>query len=448
MTRSSRTLSTVTNNLKNHFKVAVVGAGPGGLSVASQLKNSLLPAKDIAIIDPAEYHFYQPMWTLVGGGLKTIEESRRPMSDVIQTCLSQDARHIAHRVERIEPQENRIQLSDGSQINYDYLVLSPGIQCKWDAIHGLREALEDEDSPVCSIYHPRYARKTWRLIQSVGSKADLKAIFTQPSTPIKCAGAPQKIMYLAEELWRLSAPSLQISFCSGMGKIFSAEKYAKRLEKICENRGIAVRLFHELVKLDSGSRKALFKHLPTGNVEGFDYDFIHVTPPMAPRPFVSQSGLGNDAGYVDVDKYSLQHLKYKNVFSLGDASSLPTSKTAAAIASQTSVLASNLLSQMESDTRNKAAPGSSTVPAESMKQYDGYTSCPLITGRGKLMLAEFSGYDLQPRETFWFDQGEERESMYDLTLKVLPFLYWEGMLKGLWNGPAKLKPILNPLNRN
>lgn len=171
---------------------------------------------------------------------------------------------------------------------------------------------------------------------------------------------------------------------------------------------------------------------------------LHVTPHMSPLPFITASGLGDALGFVNVDKFTTQHVKYPNVFSLGDTSSLPTSKTAAAVASQSIVTSRNLISAIEGK--------------ELTEKYDGYTSCPLITGEGKLILAEFQGYasDLtfspgyagKPLETFFFNQALERSSMYYLTADVMPTLYWQAMLKGRWHGPADIRPLTNPRNIN
>jgi sulfide:quinone oxidoreductase len=142
---------------------------------------------------------------------------------------------------------------------------------------------------------------------------------------------------------------------------------------------------------------------------------IHVTPAQSAPDFIRHSPLANEAGWVNVHKHTLQHIRYSNVFALGDASSLPTSKTGAAIRKQAPVLVSNLLALM--DDR----------PVEA--KYNGYTSCPIVTGYGKRVLAEFD-YSNQPVETFPFDQSKERWSMYQLKRRVLPWLYWHKILQG------------------
>lgn len=200
-------------------------------------------------------------------------------------------------------------------------------------------------------------------------------------------GAPQKIAYLAEELFRdLDIRyNVKVSFFSGMGKIFAVDKYAAELIKVCEKRQINVNLLHDLVEVDHHRQVAIFKKLgPSGgDLVEVKYDMLHVTPPMGPPTWIASTGLQNEAGWIDVKPDTLQHKKFDNVFALGDASSLPTSKTAAAAQVQSGIVVDNLSALI----RHKELTGT----------YDGYTSCPLITGKGKLIMAEFD-YKLTPLE--------------------------------------------------
>ena len=198
--------------------------------------------------------------------------------------------------------------------------------------------------------------------------------------------------------------------------IFSAPKYAAALtEQVVNPRHIEVHFRHDLVEIRSASREAVIGNLDSGETIVQPYDMLRVVPPMSAPDFVKQSPLANSAGWVDVSKETLQHVRYPNVFSIGDASSLPTSKTAAAVRAQSPILVANLLAVIRGQK-----------PAAI---YGGYTSCPLVTGYGKLMLAEFD-YDLNPCETFPFDQGKERYSMYLLKRYALPVIYWDGLVKG------------------
>ncbi|KAI8812485.1 mitochondrial sulfide:quinone oxidoreductase [Cladochytrium replicatum] len=421
--------ASTSSNAEKKYKVVVVGGGTAGASVAARIaKDAQFWAhRDILIIDPAETHYYQPLWTLVGGGLKTIEASAKKMKDVIPDHCE----WLQDKVTTIDPEHNKLHVGSGKAVSYDYLVVAPGIQINWDKIPGLKESLGKHG--VTSNYSAESVQLTREFIENTKGGV---AIFTQPSTPIKCAGAPQKIMYLAEEIWRKNGAreKTKVVFNQAMGKIFAVDKYAAALNKICKDRNITVNLSTELVEIvqPASQKKAVFKK-PDGTLETVSYDFMHVTPPMGPPAFLKESGkdLANEAGWVNVDKETCQHVKYPNIFSLGDASSLPTSKTAAAAAAQTKIVADNLLNVMKK-----------SVPAA---KYNGYTSCPLVVSDSEVIMAEFSGYSMQPMETFPVDQGVPRKTMGFIKMHALPFVYWNMMLKGNWAGPQIVKNFLNPL---
>ncbi len=394
--------------------VVVIGGGPGGLSVAARLRHED-PALAVTIIEPADTHYYQPMWTFVGGGVFPKERSARPMSEVIPGGVE----WIRDAAAEFRPEQNIVVTADGRRVGYDFLVVAPGIQINWQQIPGLAESLGRDG--VCSNYSYDFVNATWEALQRFRAG---RALFTFPSTPIKCAGAPLKVMFLAEDHFRRTGirGQTQIVYMCGVGVIFRAPKYAAELAKIAAARDIDVHYKEDLVALRPAQHEAVFRNTDTGNERVERYDFIHVAPPMGPPTFIKQSPLADSAGWVEVDKVTLQHPRFPNVFSLGDASSLPTSKTAAAIRAQSPVLVANLRAAMRGDPMRA--------------RYDGYTSCPLITRYGRLMLAEFD-YDLKPCETFPFDQGKERRSMYLLKKYVMPQIYWRGLVRGRkWPWPV------------
>jgi sulfide:quinone oxidoreductase len=267
---------------------------------------------------------------------------------------------------------------------------------------------------VVSNYSYDSVDKTWEALRAFKGGT---AIFTQPNTPIKCGGAPQKIAYLADDQCRRAGvrDRSEVIFATAGTSLFAVPKYRATLDRVASRRGIDVRFQHNLVELRPDTREAVFDLLATGDRVVLHYDLIHVTPPMSAPDFIKRSPLANEAGWAAVDKETLQSPAFPNVFALGDASSLPTSKTGAAIRKQSPVVVKNLVAAIEGK------------PA--IARYDGYTACPVVTGYGKLVLAEFD-YTQQPRETFPFDQAKERRSMYYLKAYALPALYWNAILKG------------------
>lgn len=393
-----------------HHQVLVIGGGSAGLAVAAQLLNQD-NAPEVAVVDPSEKHYYQPIWTLVGAGVFPKETSERNEGDYIPL----GATWIKDGVATFDPDNNSVTLQGGDTITYDYMVVAVGIQINWDAIPGLKDSVGKPGTGICSNYSFETVESTWENIKATKSGT---AIFTQPNTPIKCGGAPQKIMYLACDHFNKEGvrPNIDVKFMSAGGGIFGVPKYAAALNKVVANYGIDTQYGHNLVEIRADKKEADFEVLETGEKITMKYDMMHVTPPQGPPDFIKNSPIAAESGWVDVDKYTTQHNKYPNVFSLGDCSSLPTSKTGAAIRKQAPTTTANIMS---------AIAGRALTAS-----YDGYTSCPLVTGYGKLILAEFSGYDGKPMESFPFNQAEERYSMYALKAYGLPRMYWHGMLKG------------------
>lgn len=391
-------------------QIVIIGGGNAGLSVASKLllKNNKL---DIAVVDPATKHYYQPAWTLVGSGVFDIKKTEKNEADV----MPKGVKWIKEKVTHFFPSQNYIQLESGEHLHYDFLVVAAGIQLNWDEIKGLKETLGKNG--VCSNYSFNYAPYTFECIKNFKGG---KAIFHNPQTPVKCGGAPHKIMYMAADYFRkhnvLSKADIQ--YWSGAAKLFAVPMYEKTLLKVCERANIKLNFMVKLTAVDGENKKASFIGIGEDNKDKeyeVDFDMIHVTPPQSAPDFIRNSELVNAAGWVDVDKHTLQHVKFANIFSLGDSSGLPTSKTGAAIRKQSPVVVENILSAINQQ------------PLQA--KYNGYTSCPLVTGYGKLVLAEFD-YDGNPQETFPFDQSKERWSMYMMKKYLLPWLYWAKILPG------------------
>ncbi|KAG0165514.1 hypothetical protein DFQ28_008611 [Apophysomyces sp. BC1034] len=409
------------------FKVVVVGAGPGGLSVSSTI-SKLLGKNQVAIIDPANVHYYQPLWTYVGGGLKDFSESVKPMAKVIPA----NADWIQDKVTEFDPDNNLVKLSDGRSVGYDYLVVAAGIQINWDQIKGLKETLGKDG--VTSNYSPESVQKTYKFLQEFKGG---NAIFTFPNTPLKCPGAPTKMVFLAEEALRLHGvrDKSNVIYNTSSGKIFGVDHYGKVIQKIADERKIQVNFQHELIEINADNREATFRNNANQELKKFHYDFLHVAPPQGPPEFIRKSKLADQAGWVDVDKLTCRHNRYKNVFALGDCASLPTSKTAAAITGESAALKHNLIADLEGKEVKQA-------------EYDGYTSCPLIIGRNQLVLAEFSGYTGKPLETSPFDQRQVSSVAQYVNKEVIPALYWNGLLEGTWSGPTKVRKAFSIFRPN
>lgn len=399
--------------LKN-YKLAIIGAGTGGISIAAKISRDI-PPEEIVIIDPAEFHYYQPLWTLVGAGLETLESTKKPILEMIP----EGVQYLKEAVTSIEAKTNKLILANGNEIQYEFLVVSPGLRLRWDKIQGLEGNLGKNG--ICSIYHQdqvEYAK------EQITNFKKGNAVFIMPPVPIKCAGAPQKIMYLADRVFRNNGvrDDINIHWTSAGMAMFGIPTFSKPLEVIVKEKGINVHLRHKIIGIDAEKKEAYYDFTHEDNSvtrETVKYDLLHVVPPMSAPEFIENSELafqeGDQKGWLAVDKHTLQHKTYKNIFGLGDVTGVPNSKTGAAIRKQYPVVAENLLLVMKGQ--------------EPTEKYDGYSSCPLIVDIGKVILAEF-GYDGKLMPTFPVDPAVPRASMWYLKRYLLPALYWNVMMKG------------------
>lgn len=418
--------------MSKHYQVLIIGGGTGGIMVAAQLKNNRSDLK-IAIVEPSEKHAYQPAWTLVGAGTYDYDKTIRPESSVIPKGVD----WIKEYAEKFEPEQNKMFTKTNLEITYDYLVLSPGIQIDLDGLPGLKDAMNKGN--VCSNYvDPEY---TWEVIKDFKGG---NAVFTQPTTPIKCGGAPQKIMYLAEEYFRKSEVrnKTNVIYATPGSVIFGVKEFATTLNKIIQDRDIITKFFYAPVAIDSAKKEIHFRWAKPGDnqcvvtednilqerIEGdaeivMPYDMLHLAPPQSAPDFIKKSPFAvadSPGGWIDVHKFTLQHNKYPNVFALGDAANLPTAKTGAAIRKQAPVVVENILTLVNSNALGKS-------------EYGGYSSCPLVTGYGKMVLAEFKYDNVRDSDPFlskFVDTTKENWSMWILKKYGLPYLYWNKMMKG------------------
>ena len=393
---------------EQRYDIVIVGAGAAGIATAASLKKRQ-PRLSIALIDPAETHFYQPGWTMVGAGIFKAPVTSRPMASLIPAGTT----WIKQAAVNFEPESNLVILKNGLQISYEQLVVAPGLALNWGGVEGLKENLGRNS--VTSNYSYETAPYTWELTKGL---AKGRAIFTQPPMPIKCAGAPQKAMYLSADHWRRAGVlgDIQIDFCTATPALFGVADYVPALMEYVERYGTQLNFQTNLKRIDGENKTAVFSS-PDGDIEK-PFDMLHVCPPQCAPDFIKASPLSDDAGWVDVDQETLQHKRFENIFSCGDVMNAPNAKTAAAARAQTPVVAENLLAQRAGKTARLG--------------YDGYGSCPLTVERGKIVLAEFGyGGKLLPSFPKSVLNGLRPTRLaWHLKADLLPQIYWHVMLKG------------------
>jgi sulfide:quinone oxidoreductase len=419
--------------MKSHYQILIIGGGSGGIMTAANLL-SKDQSLDIGIIEPKEWHFYQPAWTLVGAGTFDFEKTKRSMASVMPKA----AEWIQDYAIGFKPELNAVLTQTNGSITYDYLVVSPGLVMAPELIEGLPEALDS--GVACSNYtDPKY---TWELLQNFKGG---NAVFTQPTTPIKCGGAPQKIAYLAADYFKKNKLSekTNVVFATPGSVIFGVKEIRETLMKVIGRYGIHFKPFYSPIKIDSANKLIHFKHTDPDENKCFvnernilgeqssptvdevivmPFDLLHLAPPQTAPKFVRESKLVNETGWLDVDKHSLQHNRFPNIFGIGDVAALPTAKTGAAIRKQVPVVSDNILQLI-------------TYSKKGNKSYNGYSSCPLVTGYGKMVLAEFD-YDgnfipdPKLKRIMVFNSEKEHWRLWMLKKYGLPHLYWNKMMKG------------------
>ncbi|MBO9475679.1 TIGR01244 family phosphatase [Shimia sp. R10_1] len=411
-----------------HFEVVIVGAGAGGIAVAASLK-ARQSGLNIAVIDPADIHYYQPGWTMVGGGVFEAQTTAKTMGSLIPKGVH----WIKSAVAAFEPENNAVILDGCRVVKYDRLVVCPGLKLDWAAVEGLEETLGRNG--VTSNYRYDLAPYTWQLVQELQEGC---ALFTQPPMPIKCAGAPQKAMYLAGDAWHRNGrlKHIDIQFMNAGGVLFGVKDYVPALSQYVEKYDATLNFFHNLVAVDGAAKTATFKvaQPDTDPAEvTVDFNMMHVCPPQVAPDFIRVSPLADAAGWVDVDQATLRHRSYDNIWSLGDVMNAPNAKTAAAARKQAPTVADNIVADIAGRSPTSA--------------YDGYGSCPLTVERGKIVLAEFGyGGVLKPSfPTFLLDGTKPSRAAWFLKETMLPPIYWKAMLKGKeWLAkPEKIKVAPN-----
>ncbi|CDZ16299.1 sulfide:quinone oxidoreductase [Candidatus Johnevansia muelleri] len=399
-------------NIKNiYFDIVIIGGGTAGVSLAASLliRNSNF---NICIIEPQSIHYYQPAWTLIGNGILNSVNNIRPMYSVITPDIS----WIKSEVLELLPKSNKILLQNGKYVNYKYLVVCPGLILAWEKIEGLIETLGKNG--VTSNYSYNLADYTWKLVKKINKGT---VIFTQPEMPIKCAGAPQKVIYLSGDFWQKKhiLSKININYYLNNNTLFGVKDFVPILMEYIKKYNVKLIFNANLIKVDGKKKTALFKLIDKeGNFISNEYksfNILHVVPPQISPDFIKNSLLANKKGWCDVDPVTLQHLSFQNIFGLGDVCGILNAKTAAAARKQIFVVAENLFDLI----KRKSI----------LKIYDGYGSCPLPVERGKVILSEF-GYNDKLLPTFPINPKKPSKLAWLLKTKFLPWFYWHGMLKG------------------
>jgi len=431
-------------------KIVIVGGGLSGMSTAARLTLHM-DDPDITVIEPEKNSVnYQPGQTLVAGGVWEEPDVTFNRDDFVPDGV----KVIKEKAILFNPQKNELTTDKGTVVSYDYLILATGLQLDFERIKGLEEAgraysAGDNtkllkalgDDGICSIYTAQGSAKTWEQLQKFIAKAKaaspdkkVQFVFTHPNTPVKCGGAPKKIMYLTNARLKEAGArdNAELTFFPNGGAMFGVPEYHDAILAQFKREGFKWNYRHNLIEVDTKNKIAVFdakwqekgpwdpvmkdyEVIPKHEKRRVPYDFLHITPPqLAPRE-IAESDLGSAKGWVPVNKETLQHIRYENVFSLGDVAQVPMGKTGGSARKQYKVVVSNLLAVM-----NGKKPEA---------KYAGYTVCPLITDIGTVMLAEFD-WTVKPTPLVPLDPTVERWMWWLMKVYLLKPMTMYGMLSG------------------
>lgn len=362
--------------VKTSARIVIAGSGLGGIAVANRLSTMLDGAK-ITIVDRKEEHNYQPGYTLVATGVWPVDKARDRNADFQPAGVE----WVKDMVAGFDPAANTVVTAGGQRIPYDFLVVATGVHLDFAQIEGMDVGAIGSNG-LASVYpSPQAAQATWAAMQAFTAKGG-NAVMTLPATPLKCAGAPLKMSFMLRDRL-LKAGTLgasKISFQSALGNVFGVKVVNDNVLERWKTLGIDVEFSRKLTAIDIGARRATFAS-PEGEKQEMPYDFIHVVPPMRAPDAVKNSDLAwkegpfAAGGWLEVDKATLQHRRYPNVFGIGDINGTPRGKTAATVKKSAPLVAHNLVEQISGRKPDQI--------------FDGYTSCPLITREGSAMLIEF-----------------------------------------------------------
>ena len=355
-------------------RIVIIGAGAGGTALANRLVMRLDGA-EITLIDPRVEHLYQPGLSLVAAGLK-------PASYVVSKTtdwLPDGVTLIAEAAAAIDPETKTVATTSGQSVAYDFLVVAPGLILDHDAIEGFSLDMVGQNGIGALYAGPQYAADTWKAAKAYTETGGV-GLFTRPATEMKCAGAPLKHTFLIEDIARTAGTrgKLDMHYMANNDALFGVPIVSEKVRMLFEDRGITPVYSHVLRAIDAGAKTATFD-TPEGQVTR-DYDYIHVIPPQRAPEVIRQSGLSwadkwTDQGWVECDMASLRHLRYDDIWALGDVAGVPKGKTAASVKWQVPVIEDGILAAIEG--------------REATETYNGYTSCPMITRVGRAMLVEF-----------------------------------------------------------
>jgi len=384
--------------------IVVLGAGVGGTMTANMLRRRLDRSEaEISIVDKSTEHAYQPSFYLLPFEYMEPEDQFRDIRGLLQDGIE----FVHSAVTGVDPDAKTVALEDGD-LSYDYLVVALGHRLAPETTPGMLEGWEETDS-VYPFYHFEAAMQLRDALKDFDGGTFVVSV---PDTSIKCGGAPLKMTMLAEDYFRRQGirDDVDVVMTKGSDAVFGVSPYREKLEEIWADRDIEANLNFTVDEID---HEAQVIHSEEGETQ--EYDLYAPVPPQYGQPALTENSplteadTENDGEYVAVDEHTLQHVEYEDIFALGDGCSTPNAKTAAAARKQAHVVLDNLTAHMAGKRQTAT--------------YKGYAACPLLTKKGKAMVAEFD-YENS------ISAPVESRMNWIMDVNILPSFYWDTWLRG------------------
>ncbi len=391
-------------------RLLVLGGGTAG----TMMVNKLAPVLDknewsITLVDEHETHYYQPGFLFIPFGIYTPEEVKKPKRDFFPSGVEV----IISKIELIEPDKNRVKLQNGRVLQYDLMIIATGTQIHPEETEGMKE--EAWHKNIFDFYTIEGATALRNFLKYWdGGKMVLNIV----EMPIKCPVAPLEFVFLAD--WFFTEQGIrdkvEIEFVTPLPGAFTKPIAAKFLGQFLEKKNIKLRPDFSIARVDYKNNKIL----DWENHE-VDYDLLVTIPTNMGAQVIADSGMGDDLNFIPTDKHTLQSKNYENIFIIGDATDLPSSKAGSVAHFEAEVLFENILRYIDKRPLKAA--------------FDGHANCYIESGFGKGILIDFN-YDVEPLPGKYPLPGIGPFSLLEETRMnhwgkmTFRWVYWNLLLKG------------------
>lgn len=377
----------------NAIKVLVVGDGAAGIIISNKVR--LLTDRDrvsVTIVGNSPLHYFKPDGIHIPLNLKNYKDSVKPTAFLINPGIE----YVRDKAAMIDPENRKVTLESGRELFYDYLIIATGDRFAMDEIPGYRG----------SAHHFYDLPSSVELGERLKHFNGGKIVIGQASIPIQCPPAPYEFTFQLEDYLRYRGirDKTEIHYLYPLNRVFTIANVAEEVQKLFDEKGI---IYHTLFNVESIDPEKNQVNSLEG--ETVDYDLLVMIPPHKGQQVITDSGMADQSGYINVDRYHLNYADHDDLFAIGDATNLPISKAGATAHFESEYLANRIAHETSGHVYDDS--------------YNGEVACTTVTGEGKAMTLFFS-YNKPPRA--WY------ESKFDYLLKwTSADTYFSAMLRGI-----------------